>query len=475
MKYLNLSFLIIFFPLVLSAQTNNTIATPRIDKRVELLSIVFRLAGNEEYNTPDNVKYVADIHKHLDKFIDHPLIKYARELRDSSGVSYDAVMSMAVHLNEPPALEPLVPFSVSLPDKRWTLESAVKFTALLKQFYKDADFDGFFHAHLADYAIAESRFNALFKKLDVSWYYKFYGKAPAENFNIIIGFGNGGGNYGPHVYLNDHTKKVYAIIGSGTFDEQGLPTYDAASYLPTLIHEFNHSFINYLTDNYESQLRDAGALIYEKERTKMRKQAYGEWKTMMNEALVRASVISYLKTHNTDTLVAEQELKQQLARGFVWMRPLVNLLGKYQSNRKTYPTLESFMPAIVVFYNKLAPNISFYDDDYQQHCARVIAVRPFKNGDTTIRANTTEIIFDFDKKLDGIKYFFGPGARGIDHYPKSAKFTFANDNKSIIMKVSLKPNTEYQINITGGMMRASDGYAVQNYILNFKTENNPIP
>jgi len=167
MKYLNLSFLIIFFPLVLSAQTNNTIATPRIDKRVELLSIVFRLAGNEEYNTPDNVKYVADIHKHFDKFIDHPLIKYAQELRDSSGVSYDAVMSMAVHLNEPPALEPLVPFSVSLPDKRWTLESAVKFTALLKQFYKDADFDGFFHTHLADYAIAESRFNVLLK----SWMY----------------------------------------------------------------------------------------------------------------------------------------------------------------------------------------------------------------------------------------------------------------------------------------------------------------
>lgn len=201
----------------------------------------------------------------------------------------------------------------------------------------------------------------------------------------------------------------------------------------------------------------------------MRKQAYSEWKTMMNEALVRASVISYLKTHNADTLVAEQELKQQLARGFVWIRPLVSLLEKYQMQRKTYPTLESFMPAIVSFYNKIAPRINFYDDDYQQHCARVIAVRPFKNNDVLVDKNTTEITFDFDKKLDGVRYFFGPGAKGIEHYPKPIKFTFTNDNKSIVMKVELKPNTEYQINIAGSMMRASDGYGVRNYILNFKT------
>ncbi|UOE49459.1 DUF4932 domain-containing protein [Mucilaginibacter sp. SMC90] len=475
MKYLNLFLLIILFPFLLSAQTNNTIAIPHVDERVELLSIVFRLAGNEEYNTTDNVKYVADIHQHFDKFIDHPLIKYARELRDSNGVSYDAVMSMAVHLKAPPALEPLVSFSVSPPDKRWSQESVIKFTTLLKQFYKDAHCNTFFQAHSNDYTNAESRFNILFKKLDVNWYYKFYGKSPAENFNIIIGLANGGGNYGPHVNLNDHSKKVYAIIGSGTFDDQGLPTYDPASYLPTLIHEFNHSFINYLTDKYEQQLSNAGTLIYEKERAKMRKQAYGDWKTMMNEALVRASVISYLKTHNTDTLVAEKELKEQLARGFVWMRPLVNLLNKYQTQRKTYPTLESFMPVIVDFYNKIAPHTSFYDDDYQQHCARVIAVRPFKNNDTTVSNNTTEIIFNFDKKLDGIKYFFGPGAKGIGHYPKPIKFTFTNDNRSIIMKVELKPNTEYQISIAGSMMRANDGYAVQNYILNFKTADKVLP
>jgi hypothetical protein len=101
-------------------------------------------------------------------------------------------------------------------------------------------------------------------------------------------------------------------------------------------------------------------------------------------------------------------------------------------------------------------------------------VQLVKSNDTT-NNNITEIEFNFDKKLDGIKYFFGPGAKGMSHYPKPIKFTFSNDNRCIIMKVELKPNTEYQISIAGSMMRASDGYAVQNYILNFKTADKVLP
>ncbi|AYL98175.1 DUF4932 domain-containing protein [Mucilaginibacter celer] len=475
MKHLNLFLIFASFCLKLSAQTGNNIAPPKVDKRVELLSIVFRLAGNEEYNTTENAKYVADIHRHFDKFSSHPLIKYAAELRDSLGISYDAVMAMAIHLNNPPLLDPIVPFSISLPDQRWNLKTAAKFNIMLKQFYTDADCSSFFDAHLNDYAVAKSRFNTLFKNLDVSWYYKFYGKAPTENFNIIIGLGNGGGNYGPHIDLNDHLKKVYAIIGSGSFDEQGAPVYNLSSYLPTLIHEFNHSFVNYLIDKYEQQLTTSGTIIFEKESAKMRRQAYTSWKTMMNEALVRASVISYLKSHNADTLIADKELKQQLANGFVWMRPLVKLLDTYQTQRKTYPTLENFMPVVVAFYDDLAKRINFYNDDYQQHCARVIAVRPFKNSDTTVSSGITQIIFDFDKKLDGVRYFFGLGAKGTTYYPKPIKFKFTNDNKSIVLEVKLKPNTEYQINMVGSMMRASDGYSVQNYTLNFKTSSDPLP
>lgn len=469
MKKIYLLFTAIYLSLSAVGQAVQPIPLPKVDQRVELVSIVFRLAGSEEYNRNDNVNYVRDIHQHFDKFAGHPLIQFAKELRDSNSVGYDAVVAMAVHLKDAPNFDPIVPFSAELPDRRWSVPTATKFVKLLKQFYKDADCKAFFQSETANYTIAERKFYTLFQELDVNWYTKFYGKVPNESFNIIIGLGNGGTNYGPHLDLPGGIKKVYAIIGSGTFDSTGTPLYSSKNYLPTLIHEFNHSFINYLTDNYEKQLKEPGQLIFEKENVAMRRQAYTDWKTVMSEALVRAAVIEYLKSHDPDTTAADKELKLQLARGFVWMRPLVNLLGEYEKQRTTYPTLERFMPEIIRFYEQVAPKIDFYDQDYSNHCARVIAVQPFKNNDTTVSPNLTEIKFDFDKKLDGIRYFIGAGKKGMDHYPKPQGFSFTNDKKAIIMKVQLKANTEYQVNITGRLMRTDDGYAVENYLLNFKT------
>lgn len=41
------------------------LSLPKVDKRVELLSIVFRLAGNNEYNMDMFKNYVKDIHDYL--------------------------------------------------------------------------------------------------------------------------------------------------------------------------------------------------------------------------------------------------------------------------------------------------------------------------------------------------------------------------------------------------------------------------
>ncbi|MCJ8211792.1 DUF4932 domain-containing protein [Mucilaginibacter sp. RS28] len=460
---------VIFIQLTTFGKAALSLPEPSVDLRVELLSIVFRLAGNPEYNGEDNVAYVKAIHQHFDPFINHPAVRYAKMLRDSNGISYDKVMSMAVHLKAPPALTPIVPFSVELPDKRWTVPQAIKFTTLLQQFYKDAGCAAFFDAQKPRYQLAKERFDLLFKKLDASWYRQFYGSAGSEQFNIIIGLGNGGGNYGPHLNIPGKQQTAYAIIGPGSFDEQGDPTFEIDSYLPTLIHEFNHSFINYLSDLYEKELTKPGQLIFEKEGPKMLRMAYGEWKTMLNEAMVRAAVILYLERHDTNKAIIDQEIKSEQSRGFVWMPQLVELLHRYEASRDKYPTLQSFMPEVVNFYQNVSANINKYEEDYLQHCAKVVSVAPFKNGDNNVDAAVSEITFNFDKPLDGNRYFFGPGEKGMSHYPKSLKLTFSNDNKSLIMKVQLLPNTEYQISIAGSRMRTSDGYSVQNYTLDFKT------
>jgi hypothetical protein len=446
---------------------NIKLSKPKVDTRVELLSIVFRLAGAKEYNSTDNAGYVEKIHNHFDRFKDHNLIKYAQQIRESDGIGYDAVMFYAINIDSLSTIQPIVPFSKGSPDKRWNEVTLTKFTALLKQFYKDADCKSFFDSNKDYYALAETQFYSLFKKLDVEWYYKYYGKVPNENFKIVIGLGNGGNNFGPHVDLPNKSRDVYAIIGASTFDAAGVPTFEDDYYLPTLIHEFNHSFVNYLIENSKAQLNHSAEIIFEKEKVKMKKQAYTNWETMINEATVRASVIRYMMNHESDTTKTDAELKRQLANGFVWMKELVALLGQFEKKRNSYPTLENFMPEIVSFYNSVAPNIDTYEAIYLKNCAKVVTAKPIEN--ETIASTTTEIVFQFSKKLDGKRYFFGPGPKGLEHYPKPIEFNFLNDNTTIIMTVKLEPNTEYQINMIGRMMRTFDGYAVQDYVLNFKT------
>ncbi len=135
---------------------------------------------------------------------------------------------------------------------------------------------------------------------DVDWYFSFYGRAPQETFTVCVGFCNGGGNYGTERHLKDKKKEVFAIVGY-VVDEQDNPTYNK-DYLPTLIHEFNHSFVNYLLDAklyplHVEQMKAPATTLLESSWWAMSRQAYGNWQTVINESIVRAAVVCYMLDH----------------------------------------------------------------------------------------------------------------------------------------------------------------------------------
>ncbi len=332
----------------------NNYPLPKVDKRTELLSIVFRLAGNFEYNDDVYRSYVSDIHGHFDKFKDHPLIAFAREMRDKNGVSFDAVQAMAIHLEQPPSLNPVIPFSAKIPERRWGQENADKFVGLLKQFYTDARCEEFFTAHDGLYKTAQERFMPVYEALDVTWYTRYYGEKPDGSLNIIIGLGLGGGNFGPKVVYPDGREATYAIMGTWSIDSTNKPFYPVDNCLPTLIHEFNHSFVNHLIKKNEKEFENAGTKLFNLVKAGMGSQRYTSWQTMMNESLVRASVIRYLLKHNPDGKAAKEQLISDFGRGFFWMKGLVETLGVYEKNRTQYPTLESYLPVLADFYSKVA-------------------------------------------------------------------------------------------------------------------------
>ena len=110
-----------------------------VNPRVELISTIFRLAGNREYCQGKVDSYAKDVDKHFGDFREHPAMKLARKLRKERSVSYDSCMSMAVHITDAEKCEEKIPFDPrpETLERRWQVNDAREFLAAVRQFVKD--------------------------------------------------------------------------------------------------------------------------------------------------------------------------------------------------------------------------------------------------------------------------------------------------------------------------------------------------
>ena len=454
----------------LLAQTNEVLRSPQVDTRIELLSIVFRLAGNREYNARYFPKYVEEIEKHFAAHKEHPLVRYAGKLRKNQYVSYDAVMGMAIHLGPAPDFDPVVPFSDQVPEPRWGAKRARKFVQLLRRFYKEADCRSFFERHESLYREAGKRFLSVYRRLDAHWYPAFYGAAPRGEFLIVNGLGNGGGNYGPKVIHPDGRESIYAIMGTWSVDSLGLPDYNQDSYFPILLHEFNHSFVNHLVAKFSGDLRASGQTILKPLREIMAQQAYATWQTVLSEAIVRAAVVKYMKDHAFPADEVQREINTQVDKGFLWTGALVDALEAYDRNREKYPTLESYMPELIKFFADVASRIDDLKATIEARRPKVVSLEPFRNGALSVPVSTTQLTIHFDRPLTGDGYSVNYGSKGEKAFPKVRGINYSDDKRSVLIDLELKPGKEYQMVLTGLAFVAEGGLGMEDYEVTFRTE-----
>ena len=466
MKRFSLLFVAIMLWATLYAQ-NAFLDKPRVDHRVELVSIVFRLAGAPEYNHNMYTSYVDKIRTHYAPYMDHPLIEFVKQLRETNGVAYDAAMFMAISLDD--NLDPLVPFTDKIPEARWTRESALEFVRLLKDFYRETNSAEFFRQQKETYLLASERFAPVYEKLDIAWYPAFYGQDPEEQFIIINALGNGGNNYGPQIKLSDGQRKVYAIMSTWKTDQAGDPLYTAEEYFPTLVHEFNHSFINHLVDKNHDLFASSGEKIFEVVGTLMQQQAYGAWHMVFKESLVRAAVIRYMKDHDFTPAEVANETIAQLARGFYWIEDLVKELDRYVQQRDAYPTLESYMPQMAKAFESYAQNIELYKETFDAKRPRIVSFAEFSKDAQNVDPATKTITVHFDREMGGNGYSLTYGSKGPEHFPKVNGIRYTDDKRSLIMDVQLEPGKEYEMVFLGLAFKSTEGIPLDNYTLNFTT------
>lgn len=329
----------------------------KYDERIELMSVLCHLAGFREYNMNIGGKYITEIDSFFSNVKNHPAVEMMDSLRQYKGIAFDSPMAFAINLQKEGNLFSLI-CDTNIPEKRWIGVDLKMVMRNISDFYTDSNFAKFFDSHKPFYEEICEIFNSnVTSKFNQEWYSQFYGVEPKENFEVIIGFVNGGGNYGPSRQLPGKPRDVYAIMGYG-LDENGDTYYSSSpnSFLVTLVHEFNHSFVNPLaTDKrFSDQMEDAGKNMLKLSEQVMQRSAYGKWENLVNESIVRAAVIRYLIDNNYSEDKVRESIINEMSVGFYWTPELVKSLTEYSSNRDRYPSIDTFYPNLIKFFRTYA-------------------------------------------------------------------------------------------------------------------------
>lgn len=317
-----------------------------VSEAVELMAILSRTAEFREYCMDMGGQYTIDTEAWFAPYKEHPTIAYFQNLRSEFGISYDAVMSMAINLAVDGNRVRILTDKSGL-EKRWQNVETDSFLVHLNRFYSDTRFHDFYMQHQAFYeSVLHTYEQNVMQYFNQEWYPRFYGTEPTELFRVVIGFTNGGGNYGPSRQLPGQPKEVFAICGYHVDEKTGKAFENGMDYASTLIHEFNHSFVNPLQDAYADRLTPIGGKLLKLSYRAMNSQAYRNSTTVINESIVRAAVIIYMQENGFSAEQVKTEMYNQIGCSFQWMPELVSTISYYAKHRKRYRTFGDYYPEI---------------------------------------------------------------------------------------------------------------------------------
>lgn len=320
-----------------------------VDPRMELLSIVQHLS---DYRTafPDLVTerqfpYRKDVDEWFSRSKDHPVLEMFSRM-SSKEFNYDAPPHSVLYLNPDLSLAPVI-----FKDERFDVKRAggkeqmTAFAEALKAFAEASDFPEFYKNHVSFYRqITEETMKTVGGNDNIGQLEQYYGEK-RNSYSVIISPLFGYSSFGPQTERKKGVKDIYFIMGP-TAVRSDIPVFGTTSVFDFLQrHEFSHSFVNPLTDKHWDLANKYSDLFAPMEE-KMEEQAYEDWKTVVNESIIRA-VTSRLAYRIDGREAGDKELQGNKHQGFVFTDALASRLEEYERNRDKYPTLDSYYPELI--------------------------------------------------------------------------------------------------------------------------------
>jgi hypothetical protein len=442
----------------------------RVDPRVELLSTVARLAGFKEFDMENSVSpYSRAVEAHFGPLREHAAVRTLQKLRAEDGVSYDAIASFAVHLDDVRTLAERVDFAQAPErlDARWGGAKSRVFLGQLRDFAAQSKAAEFFDEQRPFYAEVERRLaERLAGSVALPWFETFFGTKAGAKHVAIAGLLCGGGNFGVGVRFEGGTpEELTPVFGCWTFDEQGVPVF-GEEYLPLFVHEICHSYTNPFVDRFESELAAAGKTIHASCAARMTAQSYGTWKTMLYESLVRASVVRCRYTTEGEA-AARTQAAEETDKGFRWVPELTVLFAEYEKERAKYPAFDAFMPRVVAFFDTYAKELA----ERLAKAPKVLALSP-ENGATNVDPALTTIVITFDRAMKDKSWSVVGSKTDVPAITETPRYD--DTRKQLTLRVKLEPGRAYRIALNSAKNQgfvSADGVVLEPVVYTFTTRN----
>jgi len=417
----------------------------RVDPRVELLSAVARLAGFAEYAMENSRSpYSERVEARFGPLREHPAVATLRELRARFGVSYDAVPSLALHLDGVHELRPRMPWTPRPErlDARWDADLTAQFLEQLRDFADRAKAVEFFDGERAFFAQVEQRFSERASQNPaLEWFDRFFGARPDARYVATVGLLCGGQNYGVGVRFADaRPEEITPVFGCWKFDGDGLPVF-GDDYGPLLVHELCHTYTNPLVDREYERLKSAGEQLFASCAPAMTAQNYSTPRILLYESLVRACVIR-CRADLEGAQAGEEQARAEVGRQFEWAPYLARLFGEFETQREKHPTFDSFMPRVVECLDGWARKIA------EREKLRPKLVRSTPACDARdVDPSLGELVFEFDRAMRDQSWSI---VGASEQAPKiTGALRYDEARRVLHVPVRLEPGREYRFSLNG--------------------------
>jgi len=441
----------------------------RVDPRFELFSVICRLAGYPEYDQGLIEPYNRIVDEHFRSHAGHPVMELARTLRRQDGVSYDAVASLAVHVSDPPALAERVPLDArpQTLDHRWRPETARRFLELARDFAKGSDFAAFFSDQAPSWEpMVHATRHRLTREADLGWFDRYFGRRFEGKYVVSLALLAGPQCYAARIAPRGAPPELYCFLGVWSADERGRPAFHP-EMIDAAVHEFAHAYVDPIVDAHTEALRSPGELMFRWVSSAMWDQAYGTWRLMIKESIVRACVTRYLR----ETVGAERaaaEIERDTERQFLWMDSLVQRLDAYEGGAE-HETFAAFFPEVVAFFAEYAPAFDRERAARARRVPKIVKMTP-ANGSRDVALQTDRIVIVFDRDMDTTSWsVVGRGP----HMPTLPKHVHYLDRRTFVIPVKLLPQWEYRFRLNSPRyhgFKSAEGVPLEPVTVTYRTQ-----